>query len=115
MQPCKDCGSLIDRKEARENDGVCKNCTVLQVESRKASSDYLTSFGGKGSRGFVKWLKDGKFLQMIDIRQDEAELHWYNDRIHVITQMIGGKYDRLLNEFAKVVLVIAKEETEAND
>ena len=112
MITCKDCGNLIDRKAARENDGSCSGCAELREAKRKISNDLLTSFGGRGKRGFVQWLKKGKFLQGIE---DDADIHRYNDRLDVIDAMIGGKFDRLLEELVGSILAIAKEETEANE
>ncbi len=109
---CESCGNLIDRKVARENAGLCDTCVNEQTESRKIANDLLTSFGGKGKRGFVQWLKMGRFLQVIT---DEAEVNWYNDRIAVVEKMVGGNIDRLLEIFAGTVLEIAKEESETND
>lgn len=92
---------------------MCDKCAKLLVEYRKISSDFLTAFGGKGRRGFVQWLKMGKFLQVIE---DEAEVNWYNDRVAVIHAMIGQeKLDRLLDNFAMTVLMIAKEGIKANE
>ena len=114
MIPCKNCETLIGRKEANENDGSCGKCTALKIASHKISSDLLTSFSGKGRRGFVQWLKLGKFLHNIE---NDADIHAYNDRVNVIRQLIGGedKYDRLIDVFSRVVLEVAKEETKADD
>lgn len=108
MRPCKGCKRLLDRKEAKENDGLCRTCAKSQADERKVSSDLLTSFSGKGVRGFVQWLKMGKFLQVI---RDEAEVNWYNDRVAVIMAMVGeDRFDRLVDEVAKAIVGMAKEE-----
>lgn len=113
MLPCKTCQNLISRREAKENDGYCGNCIQSRSENQKVSNDLLTSFGGKGVRGFVQWLNMGNFLR--PIRFNAGDVDRYNDRLAVIEAMVGqAKFDRLVNEFAKVVLIITKEETEAN-
>lgn len=115
---CEGCKKQIDRaaiQQAKEDGGLCARCVRL-TENRKVSNDFYTSFGGKGRRGFIRWLKLGQFLQPIK-DDDYAALHWYNDRLHVITSLIGGeeKMDRLLDLFVASVLMIAKEEEKANE
>lgn len=115
---CKNCKKQIPRaavQQAAYDGDLCTTC-VRAAKNRKVSNDLLTSFGGKGRRGFIQWLKLGQFLQPIK-DADYAALHWHNDRLHVITSMIGGaeKFDKLLDLFATSVLMLAEEEAEAND
>lgn len=104
---CKNCKKSMSRTEENATE-ICSVCQSKATQ-QKVTNDLLTAFGGKGRRGFVQWLKFGKFLQPI---ADDQELCWYNDRIQVIEALVGpAKLDRLIGEFSKVVLEIAKEET----
>lgn len=109
---CKGCHNSISHKEAKQNKGYCPACIEKEQDKRKISNDLLTSFGGKGKRGFVQWLKLGNFLTQIG---DEAEAQMYNDRCNVIEALIGGreKIDKLLDGFADLVLSIAKQEVDS--
>jgi len=106
---CKDCNNLILREEAKRNKCRCDSCAGLKTSKVKVSHDLVTSFSGKGRRGFVQWLKKGNFLRSL---YDDAAVHRHNDRCEVIAMMIGDKnHDRMLEGFVEVVLGIARTES----
>lgn len=105
---CSGCKCIIDKKEAEKNEGLCDTCVSIKNGKRKISDDLMTSFGGKGKRGFVQWLKKGNFLQGM---KDDADVVRHNDRIDVIEAMIGiEKFDKLYDKVADAVLELARGE-----
>jgi len=104
---CKECGHAIFG-EARQKvkDGVCPNCLEVQKQKNKIAADLLTSFGGKGKRGFVQWLKKGKFFEGLE---NDADVHSYNDRCDVIEALVGKEnFERLLEAFAAIIITMAE-------
>lgn len=105
---CQKCGSVGLRDKDEFKNGICPKCLNAEAARNKTTNDLLSAFGGKGRRGFVCWLRMGKFFRSIE---DDEGLHRYNDRIGVVMEMVGEKkYDRLLDGFAKLVLSLVKDE-----
>ena len=82
---------------------LCMLCAAVQ-EDAKLRRDLLTAFGGKGKRGFLQYLKLGKFLQQCETPEDVT---LYNDRLRIIQGMVGG-VDAMEIVVAKLVDYIAE-------
>lgn len=113
MKLCTKCLNIIDRKTAKNNNGVCDDCKNALESGKKIQRDLLTAFAGNGKRGLVQWLNIGKFLQGLEETEDVTR---HNDRTDVITALIGGpnKIDKLIDGVADVILKLAKEADEHN-
>ena len=110
---CSKCGGRIEGKiiEGKiTEDRLCRKCKTIK-EDTKLRRDLLTAFGGKGRRGFLQYLKLGKFLEQCETPED---ITLYNDRLRMIQGLVGSReaLQVLLAKFAENVIEIAAQGNE---
>lgn len=110
MRTCLNCKKMLTRSEAKAGKGLCEDCNKDKQARIKVRHDLITTFSGKGKRGFLQWLKKGGFLTGIIETED---LYAHNDRIDVIEVMIAGNFDKLLDKVCDDILKVALEAPDA--